>query len=237
MTLEESSSIKGRQEVEVDLTRALRSNPPDMPHCVVLLARSRGLEPLRDRLQHAPDVRLIDVGEMLPSPELLAHQNASVLLLGQTIAWSAAGWEFVEHFRLSSSETEIRVLPEHANAIAKLLEGPTKGPVAPTLIAASSPLPRVPARKGVRRPMPNGALAMVNGRNAFLINLSPFGAQVLTPLVLKPGQQVSFGLSDNPKSRVRGSVAWSLYELKGPGDIPHYRVGLSFHEPLITDSE
>lgn len=84
--------------------------------------------------------------------------------------------------------------------------------------------------------MPNGTVALVNGHNASLINLSPFGAQVVTTLVLKPAHQVSFALSDKTQ-RVRATVAWSVYELKGHPAGPQYRVGLAFHTELALNDQ
>jgi hypothetical protein len=199
-----------------------------MAPCVVLLNRSQLTPLLRDRLEQAPDVVLIEVAETLPSPEPLASHTPALLLLGNTVSWSAAGWEFVERFRALSPETDLRVLPDNEMAMAKLFNGPAEAPAAPNLMSASFPLTRVPARRMRRRAVPSGTLAVVNGREAFLIDVSPLGAQVLTRLVLKPSQQVSFKMSGRPQARVLGHVAWSLYELTGPGGVPHYRAGIGF---------
>lgn len=206
-----------------------------MASCLVFLPRSHGLDPLQHRLEQAPDVVVIEVGDAMPPPESLAGHKPTLVLLGQTVAWSAPGWQFVERFRLLSPESEIRVLP--SNPGASLLQAGADTPAAPALRAASFPLPRVPARRSTRRRVSQGTIAIVNGRNAFLVDISPLGAQVLTPLLLKPSQQVSFSLSSGSPARVRGSVAWSLYELKGPGGVPHYRAGIGFHTQLLLDEE
>jgi hypothetical protein len=201
-----------------------------MAECIVLMAKgSPALDSLRERLQHARDIALIDVADTMPAVESLASQKPAVLLLGQTVAWSGPGWEFVERFRSVSPETDIRILPQ--GEAASLLHRGKEALVTPVLVAASFPLPRIPARRSVRRSMPEGKVALVNGRNASLINLSPFGAQVVTPLVLKPAQQVRFALSDQTQ-RVRATVAWSVYELRGEPTGPQYRVGLAFHAEL-----
>jgi hypothetical protein len=207
-----------------------------MTSCLVFLPRSHGFDPVRHRLDQAPDVVVIEVGETMPAPESLAGQKPPVVLLAQSVAWSAAGWQFVERFRLLSPDSEIRVLPLNEIASSKLLQMTPDAPAAGALRAASFTLHRVPARRSARRRVSQGTTAVVNGRNAFLVDISTLGAQVLTPVLLKPGQQVSFSLtSSGSPPRVRGSVAWSLYELKGPGGLPHYRAGIGFHTQLLLD--
>jgi hypothetical protein len=208
-----------------------------MAPCVVLLNRSQLTPLLRDRLEQAPDVVLIEVADILPAPEPLASHTPALLLLGNTVSWSPAGWQFVERFRALSPETDLRVLPDNEIAMAKLFNGPAEAPAAPNLMSASFPLTRVPARRIRRRAMPSGTTALVNGRPAFLIDVSPLGAQVLTRVVLKPSQLVSFNMSSRPQSRVRGHVAWSLYELTGPGGAPHYRAGIGFEGTYAGETE
>jgi hypothetical protein len=74
--------------------------------------------------------------------------------------------------------------------------------------------------------MPEDAEALVNGVAARIVNLSPLGAQVLSPRVLKPGERVLVRLPSAP--RVRATVVWSAYELPGAGREPCYRAGLEF---------
>jgi hypothetical protein len=59
-----------------------------------------------------------------------------------------------------------------------------------------------------------------------LVDVSPHGAQVVSPTVLRPGERVTARLPGNP--RLRGTVIWCAFELAPDTRKPAYRAGLSF---------
>ena len=78
-----------------------------------------------------------------------------------------------------------------------------------------------------------GAEERDRGRRAaalVLVDLSVFGAQVVSPAVLKPNQRLRFSLTDQWGAvRCNAVVAWATFELPRAGSPgPHYRAGLAF---------
>src|SRR5262249_37733266 len=71
--------------------------------------------------------------------------------------------------------------------------------------------------------------ALVDGTQASLVDLSVIGAQVVSPIVLKPNQRVRMSLQDDQVGAVRfnASVAWASFEIP-PNSGPRYRAGLEF---------
>jgi len=61
-----------------------------------------------------------------------------------------------------------------------------------------------------------------------LIDLSTFGAQVVSTSVLKPNQRVRVALTDDQTNvRLNGAVAWASFEIP-PKSGPRYRAGIEF---------
>jgi hypothetical protein len=70
--------------------------------------------------------------------------------------------------------------------------------------------------------------ALVDGTQASLVDLSVIGAQVVTPIVLKPNQRVRMSFQDQEGAvRFNASVAWASFEIP-PNSGPRYRAGLEF---------
>jgi hypothetical protein len=70
--------------------------------------------------------------------------------------------------------------------------------------------------------------ALVDGTQSLLVDLSVIGAQVVSPIVLKPNQRVRMSLQDQGGAvRFNASVAWASFEIP-PNSGPRYRAGLEF---------
>jgi len=69
----------------------------------------------------------------------------------------------------------------------------------------------------------------VDGNAVTLVNLSLTGAQVLSPLVLRPNQRVLVTLADAAGTvSVRATVAWASFVRPHKGAEPCYRAGVEF---------
>ena len=65
---------------------------------------------------------------------------------------------------------------------------------------------------------------LVDGNPATLIDLSPVGAQVVSPTILRPNQRVRVSLpGDGGIIRLNATIAWAEFELP-----PQYRAGIEF---------
>ena len=79
--------------------------------------------------------------------------------------------------------------------------------------------------------------AVVENGQATLVNMSVFGAQVVSQPSLKPTQTVKIVLPDADEMvRLTAHVAWVTFEQPHPATAPHYRAGMEFtdaaHETL-----
>jgi hypothetical protein len=71
--------------------------------------------------------------------------------------------------------------------------------------------------------------AVVENGQANLVNMSVFGAQVVSQPSLKPAQTVKIVLPDADEMvRLTAHVAWVTFEQPHPATAPHYRAGMEF---------
>ena len=85
------------------------------------------------------------------------------------------------------------------------------------------------ARRAKRLTVPEGVVVQLDGNPAMLVDLSPVGAQVLSPTALRPSQSVQMSMVDEEtRLQFRASVVWVSYELSGGKGITGYRAGVNF---------
>ena len=196
------------------------------PTSAIILIRPELVTRVRQHFESDPSIAVFDASETIPPVGIVAARAQMLLVVGRAFVELPAGVEFLDRFRETNGTAEVRVLAEGANGVPSVLDHAVGHPAHLTLRAESHPLTRGPVRRAMRVDMPDDALALVNGVSARLVNLSSMGAQVLSPGVLRPGEQVHVRLPGSP--RVRATVVWSAYELPRRGGQPCYRAGLSF---------
>jgi hypothetical protein len=97
-----------------------------------------------------------------------------------------------------------------------------------SLASLAHPYTGGPVRRGRRVKVPPGIDMLVDGSVTRLIDLSTFGAQVLSPTILRPNQTVRISIPDSKTGvRVAAGIAWSSLELRNAA---RYRAGLEFRE-------
>jgi len=156
---------------------------------------------------------------------VIGRRRPKVVVLMQIFASSARGASFVSQLRGNAdlAGLDIRVLPAARSSLlgsADVLAGHV-------LASAAQPLPQGPARRAPRMTMPSGVEMRVEGARAALINVSLFGAQVLSPQALKPNQQVEIVIDRyDVNLHTRAEIVWSSLELSRAGMT--YRAGIAF---------
>ena len=113
---------------------------------------------------------------------------------------------------------------------------PNAPPMTPPRVAAGTAPRRVPRakvqqprRRAERLTVDEGVDVKLDGNPAMLVDLSPTGAQVLSPTALWPGQRVSMsGAYKETALRLVATVVWSWYEGPNARGITGYRAGLYF---------
>ena len=157
--------------------------------------------------------------------DVIERRPPRAVVLEQLFASSARGAAFVRHLRAipALAGLDIRTLSsERAAGLAT--GGPANGGM---LAGMADPLQVGPVRRARRLRMPDGAEVLVDGTRTALIDLSTFGAQVVSETILRPKQSVRVMLNrDGMVMQVAAAIAWSAVELLSATHT--YRAGLEF---------
>jgi hypothetical protein len=174
------------------------------------------------------DVVALDEADTTHALEVIVRRRPEVVVIEQRYLSTARGQAFVHRLRHDEDlpPVEIRVLsPEHTAAIASAHSPIAISPSA--IVALAQPISG-PVRRAVRVQMPEGVQVRIDGAPAELVDLSVFGAQIVSPKTLKPNQKVRLQMSDDSGTlRAVAGVAWSTFEIP-KGRSPRYRVGMEF---------
>lgn len=195
----------------------------------VLLASEEVLAAWCGRHPAPGDVIALDEADTARALDVIARRRPEVVVIEQRYLSTARGQAFVHRLRNDEDlpPVEIRVLsPEHTTAIASAHSPISISPSA--IVALAQPISG-PVRRAVRVQMPEGVQVQIDGTPAQLVDLSVFGAQIVSPKTLKPNQKVRLLLSDDSGTlRAVAGVAWSSFEIP-KGHSPRYRVGMEFN--------
>lgn len=194
----------------------------------VVIARGELLPALRQRLAFDPGVLVFSSAEAGHALGMIVQRNMSLVALDRLFAMSSGGVDFVADLRSLRPDSEIRVLADQGSEIPLMLRKPVLPTGRATIAAASQPLSSE-CRRTPRYPVPTGCEALVNGAAASLVNVSVTGAQVLSPVVLRPMQHVRLALPDDSAAiRLQAAIAWSMFERCRQTGETCYRVGVQF---------
>jgi len=196
------------------------------PGSAIILVRPDLLARARQHFEVDPSISVFDASEIVPPVNVVAARAQMLLVVERVFTEIPAGMEFLERFREANGTAEIRVLNNDSGGQPSVLQQAVSHPAHLALRGASQPLGRVTGRRALRVQMPSHAAAIVNGVSVKLVNVSPHGAQVVSPSILRPGERVSARLPGNP--RLHGTVVWCAFELSAETHKPAYRAGLSF---------
>jgi len=194
----------------------------------VLLASEEVLAAWCARHPAPGEVVALDEADTSRALEVIVRRRPEVVVVEQRYLSTARGQAFVHRLRHDEDlpPFEIRVLsPEHTSAIASAHSPIAISPSA--IVGLAQPI-NGPVRRAVRVQIPEGVQVQIDGTPAELVDLSVFGAQVVSPKTLKPNQKVRVQLSDDSGTlRALAGVAWSSFEIP-KGHLPRYRVGMEF---------
>ena len=157
--------------------------------------------------------------------DVIERRRPRAVILEQLFASSARGAALVKNIRANPglADLDIRTLSsERAAGLAAV--GPANGGM---LASMADPLQVGPLRRAQRMRMPSGAEVLVDGAPTALVDLSTFGAQVVSETILKPRQSVRVMINrDGVVLRAAAAIAWSSVELSHA--TASYRAGLEF---------
>ena len=198
--------------------------------CVVVIGPAGTLPALSQKTAPLGEVLAFADGDARKALQAIAQRKPAVFVLERLFAATPRGAALINRVKADSSltDTEIRVLA-HDSDYSRV--SPRKAP------PQAQPLDQRGTRRAPRfRIGPNG-LASIDAVKGALADLSTIGAQLVTTLQVKPGQNVRVTLDDKAGSvRFNAVVMWASFEIP-PKGAPRYRAGLEFADADATAVE
>jgi len=183
------------------------------------------LAALGETLEGDQNVVVIDGTDRARALEILQERMPKVVAVDRCFLETRAGREFATCLRDASAlqGLDLRMFsPLH-------IRKPNGVSARALIAAASQPLPVGLSRRVPRVPMADHVAAVANGSSLVVVDLSVLGAQVISPGVLRPNQQIAMRLLENANElRLRAAIAWSVFEQSRVTREAYYRAGLEF---------
>jgi hypothetical protein len=190
-----------------------------------VITRPEAVAPLRTNLEDDGQIFVLDGTDDARTLQLLHEHAPDVVALDRRFLESRAGREFVGR---------LRDVAEHKRIDLRMFSGldlrkPSGASARAMLAAACHPLPEGIGRRVERIPMGDGVAGLVSGASLVVVDLSVLGAQVISPGLLRPKQQIALRLLDTQgELRIKAAIAWSQLERSAVTQQPQYRAGLEF---------
>ena len=206
----------------------------------VIIGAPQLLDALRRHAGAEGEVLAFGDHDALKALELIMTSRPAVVTLERLFAATSRGAALINRIKEDPAlvSTEIRIV-SHDGTYSRISPRRTT----PAEPKGSAPIPAAPAvgtpaaptagldyrgtRRAPRFRMIEGTEAQVDGASAKIVDLSVIGAQIVSPLALRPQQRVRIILSDDAGVvRVNAAVAWASFEI--PNAAPRYRAGVEF---------
>ena len=206
----------------------------------ILIAASEYLPALKAHDDFGDAMTFADT-DVLPALEAITRERPDVVALERAFATTPRGGALVNRIKADPALTacQIRIVTHVPSAPAAAEPSEPEVVVIPVAVETSDPteepghdeavvaLDQHGTRRAPRFAMREGHEITIDGNVAAMLDLSIGGAQVLSPIVLKPNQRVRLGLpGQGAPLRLRAAVAWARFEM--PSGVARYRAGLQF---------
>jgi len=201
------------------------------PELCVLIADPARLAAIRGGLQIPGRIMPFTSGSLVSAMESIRAYRPQVVAIEALFAESPAGAAFADRIEAMGIGTAVRLVARHQGRWVLTLRNPQPATPPPTIVTPPTlvALP-VNTRRAPRFRVRSPLEAVVEGGRATLINLSVYGAQLVSLPPLRPNQKIKVGLADtHDMLNLLAQVAWSMYERPGSAPEPYYRVGLEFN--------
>lgn len=216
----------------------------------VVIAAPNLLPGLTERLRDEGELTTFTDSEPIQALQVILESRPGLIVLERLFAATPRGAALINRVKNDPqlSGTEVRVM-SHSGDYSKQVSKPGAHPTAVAESASSSAGTAAPAataeaprpldwhgtRRAPRHRLQRGVEIQLDGNPATVVDLSTFGAQVLSGTILRPNQKVRVSIPVSETSaRCRGTIAWAKFELPNPTAPPVYRAGVEF---IDADSE
>jgi hypothetical protein len=162
--------------------------------------------------------------DALKALEAITRDRPKLIALEKQFAATSRGAALIKRIKADHKlrTCEIRIVSHEGDAEIVPEPGPQAG-------AATVRLDHHGTRRAPRVRIVDGVEVLIDGSPATLVDLSPVGAQVVSPTILKPNQRVRMILPDEERPiRCVAGVAWAAFEMPKSG--PRYRAGIEFFD-------
>jgi hypothetical protein len=171
--------------------------------------------------------------DAVPALQEIAKRRPQMVALERLFAMTARGAALINRVKTDPSlqDVETRVLA-HDSDYTRVVPR-AKGPA-----AVAPALDQTGTRRAPRFKITGRVEVVIDGKAAVLVDLSTVGAQVQTPLALKPNQEIAMALPNTEGVvRFNAKVAWTAFA-PTPEGAPRYRAGIDFvdAEPTAVDA-
>lgn len=202
-----------------------------MEPCTIVIGAAHLLKALKERAGGGDDILTFSDSDPMGAIEAITARRPQVIALERLFAATSRGAALINRIKADPAltATEIRIV-SHDSSYSRV--SPRRAEPAPETPAAAPPaqLDYHGTRRAPRFRMADGTSGQIDGAPAVIVDLSTFGAQVITKGALKPAQRIRFALVDDAGAvRISASVAWASFEI--PKATPRYRAGLEFLDP------
>jgi PilZ domain-containing protein len=220
-----------------------------MPAAALLIAAHNLMAALQEQVDVTGEVLRFADNEPIQALQAIMQYRPPLIVLERLFAATPRGAALINRIKNDPSlgVCEVRVM-SHTGDYARQVVKPSQIVIPPLIEAveemtaaeeqADASVATVETvrldwqgtRRAPRHRVRAGLEIQLDGNSATIIDLSIFGAQVVSGTVLRPNQKVRISLpGDEFVMRFRAGVAWAKFELahaqmKGP----HYRAGLEF---------
>jgi hypothetical protein len=192
---------------------------------IVLIGPAEAIPALRERLSSGAELRTFTDAETVEALDHIIRIKPTLVALEHEFSATRDGTAFIDRIKEDPDlqSCEIRVIARDV-VVNRVAMRRTKG----GQLVDERVRPEDPGgtRRAVRVRIKDGVEVLVDGNTARLVDMSAFGAQVLSAKMLKPNQQVRITFSDGKGSiRSSGYIAWATYEMP-KGEAARYRAGI-----------
>lgn len=201
----------------------------------MLIGPADSLPALKKRLDSA-DIETFPDTEALEALDHIIRTKPLVVAMDNEFSATSRGQALINRIKddptLVASEVRIMARDASQSRVA------VKAGAGSAAVAVDEPKPALDQRGTRRAPrtrVKDGVEVAVDGNPAALVDISPVGAQVVSPTVLKPNQRVRLVIGDAKHAvRCSGAVAWASFEMP-KGQPTRYRAGIDFGNSSHAD--
>jgi hypothetical protein len=225
--------------------------------CTVIIGAAQHLDTLRRRADSGTEVLAFSDEDALAALAAITKRRPQIITLERLFAATSRGAALINRVKadpsLASAEIRIvshdgsysRVSARRGSSPLATVPGETThaergdAPAASRHVAPSdsaSHLDYHGTRRGRRYRMTEGTEVQLDGVLAKVVDLSAYGAQVISQHQLKPQQRIRVILADDlGMVRLNAAVAWASFEI--PKGVTRYRAGIEFKDAEVKSVE